>query len=117
MTLVEHRKHPRYPLTHQPVGDFRLITPTAAYPIKIINDISVSGMRIYLDTHLTPRLQVTVEYIEASLKLEVNGMIAWVATRLHGGDDGDGRGRFIIGVQLLSPMLMMAMSGTHVSEG
>jgi hypothetical protein len=113
MTRVEQRKHPRYALLQQPVGEFRLHTPTATYPIKVINDISSSGMRVYLDTGLTPCLQVAVEYLEPSLKLEVNGIVAWCATRLRATDDGDDRGRFIIGIQLLSPMLLMAMSGTY----
>ena len=111
MTVVEKRKNPRYPLLHQPVGNFRLITPEQTYPIKVINDISVSGLRFYLDTSLAPRLKVAVEYVEPRVKLEVNGIIAWCATRLHGGHNGDGRGRFIIGLQLLSPMLLMAVSG------
>jgi hypothetical protein len=113
MTRVEQRKHRRYPLVKQPVGEFRLQTPTASYAIEVINDISSSGIRFYLDTNLTPRLQVAVEYVEPSLKLEVNGTVAWCAARLHAGDDADDRGRFIIGVQLLSPMLLMAMSGTY----
>lgn len=113
MTLLEQRKHQRYPLVRQPVGEFRLQTPTAIYPIQVINDISSSGMRIYLDTKLATRLQVVVEYIEPSLKLEVNGMVAWCAVRLQPKDAGDTPGRFVIGIQLLSPMLLMAMSGTY----
>jgi hypothetical protein len=113
MTIVEQRTHTRYALLRQPVGEFRLHTPTAAHPIKVINDISSSGMRIYLETSLTSRLRVAVEYLEPSLKLEVNGIVAWCATRLRPTDDGDDRGRFIIGIQLLSPMLLMAMSGTY----
>jgi hypothetical protein len=107
MTIVEQRTHTRYALLRQPVGEFRLHTPTAAYPIKVINDISSSGMRIYFD-----RLRVAVEYLEPSLKLEVNGIVAWCATRLRPTEDDD-RGRYIIGIQLLSPMLLMAMSGTY----
>jgi hypothetical protein len=113
MTTVEKREHPRYALVLQPVGEFRLHTPTAVYPIKVINDISSSGIRIYLDTSLASRLRVAVEYAEPGLKLEVNGIVAWCATRLRATDDGDDRGRFIIGIQLLSPMLLMAMSGTY----
>jgi PilZ domain len=113
MTIVEQRKHRRYPLLHQPVGEFRLQIATATYPIKVINDISTSGIRFYLDISLTPRLQVAIEYVEPSLKLEVNGIVAWCADRAHGTDDVDDRGRFIIGVRLLSPMLLMAMSGTY----
>ena len=112
MTIVEQRTHTRYALLRQPVGEFRLHTPTAAYPIKVINDISGSGMRVYLETSLASRLRVAVEYLEPSLKLEVNGIVAWCATRLRPTDEDD-RGRFIIGIQLLSPMLLMAMSGTY----
>ena len=113
MTVVEQRRHPRHALLRQPVGEFRLHTPTTEFPIKVINDISSSGMRIYLDTGLNPRLQVKVEYAEPSLKLEVNGIVAWCVTRLRAADDGDDRGRFIIGIELLSPMLLMAISGTY----
>jgi hypothetical protein len=113
MTLLEQRKDQRYPLVRQPVGEFRLQTPTATYPIQVINDISSSGMRIYLDTKLPARLQVAVEYIEPGLKLEVNGTVAWCAVRLQRQDAGDSPGRFVIGIQLLSPMLLMAMSGTY----
>ena len=113
MTLVEQRKHSRYPLLRQPVGEFQLRTPTETYPIKVINDISSSGIRFYLDSSLAARLQVTVEYVEPSRKLEVNGIVAWCAERLRATDDGDNRGRFIIGIRLLSPMLLIAMSGTY----
>jgi hypothetical protein len=113
MTIIEQRKHQRYPLVRQPVGEFRLQTPTATYPIEVINDISSSGMRIYLDINLAARLQVAVEYIEPSLKLEVNGIVAWCAARMRRKDASDSPGRFVIGIQLLSPMLLMAMSGTY----
>ena len=113
MTLVEQREHPRHPLVRQPVGEFRLHTPTGTYPIKVINDISSSGIRFYLDISLSARLQVTVEYVEPSRKLEVNGIVAWCAERLRATQAGDDRGRFIIGVRLLSPMLLIAMSGTY----
>jgi hypothetical protein len=113
MTVIEQRRHPRYPLIRQPVGEFLLQTPTEKYPIKVINDISSSGIQIYLDISLAALLQVAVEYVEPSLKVEVNGIVAWCAARAHGMDDGDSPGRFIIGIQLLSPMLLMAMSGTY----
>jgi hypothetical protein len=114
MTRVEQRQHPRHQLLHQPVGEFRLHTPTDDYPIKVINDISSSGIRFYLDTSLTVHLKVAIAYAEPSLKLQVNGIVAWCSTRHREADEAaDDRDRFIIGVQLLSPMLLMAMSGTY----
>jgi hypothetical protein len=111
MTIIEQRKQQRYPLVRQPAGEFLLQTPTATYPIDVINDISSSGIQIYLDTSLSTLLQVTVEYVEPSLKVEVNGIVVWCATAQA---DSAGRpGRFVIGIQLLSPVLLMAMSGTY----
>jgi hypothetical protein len=112
MTIIEQRRHARYPLVRQPAGEFLLKTPTTTYPIKVINDISSSGIQIYLDTSLTALLRVAVEYAEPSLKVEVNGIVAWCATRLHR-TQGDVPGRFVIGIHLLSPTLLMAMSGTY----
>jgi PilZ domain len=113
MTIIEQRRHQRHPLVRQPVGEFLLQTPTGMYPIKVINDISSSGIRIYLDTSLTTLLPVAVQYVEPSLKVEVNGIVAWCAARVHRMEDGESPGRFVIGIQLLSPMLLMAMSGTY----
>ena len=113
MTIIEQRRHQRHPLVRQPVGEFLLQTPTGMYPIKVINDISSSGMRIYLDTSLPTLLPVAVQYVEPSLKVEVNGIVAWCAARPHRTEDGESPGRFVIGIQLLSPMLLMAMSGTY----
>jgi hypothetical protein len=113
MTVIEQRRQERYPLVRQPVGEFRLRTPEATYPIKVIKDISNSGIRIYLDRSLDSPLQVAVEYAEQNLKLEVSGMVAWSATREAGTDPGDGAGSFVIGIQLLSPLLLMAVLGRN----
>jgi PilZ domain len=113
MTIIEQRKQQRYPLVRQPVGEFLLRTPTATYPIDVINDISSSGIQIYLDTSLSTLLQVTVQYVEPSLKVDVNGIVIWCADRAHGTDSAGDPGRFVIGIQLLSPVLLMAMSGTY----
>jgi hypothetical protein len=111
MTIIEQRKQQRYPLVRQPAGEFLLQTPTATYPIDVINDISSSGIQIYLDTNLSTLLQVTVEYVEPSLKVEVNGIVVWCAAARA--DTAGSPGRFVIGIQLLSPVLLMAMSGTY----
>ena len=112
MTIIEQRRHPRYPLVRQPAGEFLLKTPAGTHPIKVINDISSSGIQIYLDTSLTELLRVGVEYVEPSLRVEVNGIVAWCTARLHEAQ-GDGPGQFVIGIHLLSPTLLMAMSGTY----
>lgn len=113
MTVVEHRKHHRYPLVRQPVGGFRLLTPATAYPIDVIKDISSSGIRVYLDTCLAERLQIAVEYVEPSLKLELYGMVAWCAAQEEDSDAIKTYGRYVVGIHLFSPVLLMAMSGLY----
>jgi hypothetical protein len=113
MTIVEHRKHHRYPLVRRAVGGFRLLTPSAAYPIDVIKDISSSGIRVYLNTCLAERMQIAVEYVEPTLKLELNGMVAWCAAQEEETDAIKTYGRYVVGIQLFSPVLLMSMSGLY----
>jgi len=113
MTVVEHRKDLRYPLVRQAAGEFRLLTAAAAYPIEVIKDISSSGIRVYLNTCLAERLQVSIEYVEPTLKLELNGMVAWCTELEERTDAVETYGRYIVGIQLFSPVLLMAMSGLY----
>ena len=109
MSTIEQRRHPRYPLANQPKGEFRLLTPTAFHAIKVINNISSFGIRIYIDELLAPRSQVAVEYTGPQIKLAVNGTVAWCNVREAEQQDVDS-GRFIAGIQLFSPMLLTALS-------
>jgi hypothetical protein len=111
--MAEHRQHQRYPLLRRAPGQFRLLTPTASFPIDAIRDISNSGIRVYLDTRLEERLRIAVEYVESTMKLELNGMVAWCGEHESEGGTGTTGGRYVVGIQLFSPMLLMAMSGLY----
>lgn len=113
MTVVEQRKHPRHVLGRQAPGTFRLLTPTAAYPITVIRDISSSGIRVFLDVDLTERLDVVVEYTEATLKLEMGGRVAWCTEQEKGAETIKSAGRYVVGIQLFSPFLFMSMAGLY----
>ena len=119
MTVVEQRKHSRHVLGRQAPGKFRLLTPAAAYPIAVIRDISGSGIRVFLDASLTERLDVVVEYTELTLKLEMNGRVAWCTERAEGTEWAEGTGtikgagRYVVGIQLFSPFLFMSMAGLY----
>jgi hypothetical protein len=113
MTIVEHRKHQRYPLARQAPGEFRLLTPTEAFTIDVIKDISNSGIRVYLNTPLAECLRISIEYVEPSLKLELNGLVAWCTEEENDGGAVEASGRYVVGIQLFSPVLLMAMSGLY----
>ena len=113
MTMVENRKHQRHPLVRQAPGEFRLLTPLQAFPIEVIKDISNSGIRIYLNTPLAEHLPISVEYVEATLKLELNGRVAWCTEQENDAGAVGTNGRYVDGIQLFSPVLLMAMSGLY----
>ena len=113
MTGIEQRKHRRHVLGRQAPGAFRLLTPTAAYPITVVRDISSSGIRVFLDAGLTEGLDVAVEYTEASLKLEMQGRVAWCTEQTEGPGTDKSAGRYVVGIQLFSPFLFMSMAGLY----
>ena len=113
MTVVEQRKHPRHEVARQALGKFRLLTPAAAYPIAVIRDISGSGIRVFLDVRLTERLDVVVEYTELTLKLEMQGRVAWCSEQADGTETIKSAGRYVVGIELFSPFLFMSMAGLY----
>ena len=113
MTVVEQRKHPRRELARQALGKYRLLTPAAAFPIASIRDISSSGIRVFLDVRLTERLDVVVEYTEPTLKLEIQGRVAWCAEQALEAETIKGADRYVLGIELFSPFLFMSMAGLY----
>src|ERR1700736_388499 len=112
MTIVEQRKHPRHVLGRQAPGNIRLLTPAAAYPIAVIRDLSGSGIRVFLDSLLTERLDVVIEYTEATLKLEMQGRVAWCAEQGEV-EATKSAGRYVVGIELFSPFLFMSMANLY----
>jgi hypothetical protein len=113
MTVLEQRKHPRHELARQALGKYRLLTPAAAYPITAIRDISSSGIRVFLDARLAERLDVVVEYTEPTLKLEIQGRVAWCAEQAPGAATIRGADCYVLGIELFSPFLFMSMAGLY----
>ena len=111
MTIDEQRKHPRHVVAHQAIGTFRLLTPDGAYPIAVVRDISNSGIRVFLDARLAERTDVSIEYTESTLKLEMQGRVAWCAEQE--GTEPIHQGRYVVGIELFSPFLFMSMAGLY----
>ena len=109
MTIIEQRKHRRFAVVRQPAGNVVLRTATAAYPVNVIKDISSSGIRVYLHHALSVSSRLILEYVEPNLKLEVNGTVAWCATRRISPAVADEAGDFVIGIELFSPVLLLAV--------
>jgi hypothetical protein len=112
MGIGEQRKHERLDVARQAPGKFRLLTPAAAYPIVVIRDLSGSGIRVFVDADLKEGLDVVLEYTEATLKLEMQGRVAW-CTEQDGVEATKSAGRYVAGIELFSPFLFMAMADLY----
>ena len=108
---VDQRQGERYPFKRPAEGQFTLQTPAGNHPIGLIKDISSTGMRVYLDSPLAAGLKVVVAYAGPQIKAEVNGMVVWCQDRVPEPGETAEAGRYMLGIQLLSPVLLMAMSG------
>ena len=111
MEIGEQRKHERLEIARQAPGKFRLLPPAGAYPIAAIRDLSGSGIRVFLDAELKERLDVVIEYTEATLKLEIQGRVAWCVEQEV--EATKSAGRYVVGIELFSPFLFMSMAGLY----
>jgi hypothetical protein len=109
MTRIEQRSLERYTLKGKPDGDVFLCTKGAKYQIHEISDISNSGIRFNLDHSVPSSSQVSIEYSDNTVKIEVYGRVAWCVPRKPSDDQRDDVSGFVVGVQLLSPMTLFAV--------
>jgi hypothetical protein len=113
MTRIEQRRLDRYPLERQPDGKVSLRTPDARHAIQEIRDISDFGISFYLDHSVDVSAKVSIEYADPKMKLEVYGRVAWCAARpLTTGEESTAQG-FVLGVELITPMMLFAMLQRH----
>lgn len=109
MTLSEQRKLDRYPLTRQPEGKVFLRTANTRHQITEIRDISRYGISFYLDHSMEVSAQVSVEYTDTKVKLEVYGRVAWCAERPNESTHARSKPEYVLGIELMSPMVLLTM--------
>jgi hypothetical protein len=110
MAEVNNRKEERYPLEHQPTGQLFLRSSAGRFQIKEIRDISSGGMSIYLSRAVSAPSKVAIEYADGKAQVEVYGTLVWCAERNEGKTHQEQRiDRFVLGIQLLSPLMLYMM--------
>jgi hypothetical protein len=110
MADFNNRREVRYPLEHQPTGQLFLRSPTGRFQIKEIRDISSGGISTYLDRAVPASAKVAIEYADGKVRVEVNGTVAWCSEREEGKTHQEQRiDRFVLGIQLLSPLMLYMM--------
>lgn len=106
MLPQEKRRQERYPFERQPDGQLALKVGEVFQPVRGINDISNSGISVFLDQEVPVPVSVTLEYGDANMRLQVYGTTTWSKQKAADMQPG---GQFIVGIELLSPMLLLSM--------
>jgi hypothetical protein len=105
-----NRREERYPLESQPTGQLFLRSVAGRFQIKEIRDISSGGMSIYLNREVAASSKVAIEYADGKAQVEVYGTVVWCSERNEGKTHQEQRiDRFVLGIQLLSPLMLYMM--------
>lgn len=111
MSQPEKRGYERYLLTNRPAGKIVLQAGGSHYHIKGINNISTSGVSVFLDEAVRVPARVTLEFGTDHMRLETCGTAIWCAFR-NGQDSQDlDQGCYVLGIELLSPLFFYTMLG------
>lgn len=105
----DQRKQGRYELGRVLAGELDLRCGDERFRIQAINDISSSGISVFVDQAIAVPRQVVIEYFAAGARFEVNGNVVWCAQSdtMPSLRDKAIHGRYLMGLELLSPLLLM----------
>jgi hypothetical protein len=107
----EQRKRERYEVSKEVGGQVYLRTAgEELHRVNGIKDVSDAGASFFADVEVAPSTKVTVEYVGTGMKLEVYGMVAWClpTSKLPGAPNQSPPGDYLLGLELISPMLLLA---------
>ncbi|MFZ2268800.1 MAG: PilZ domain-containing protein [Azonexus sp.] len=110
-TNIDQRKQDRRALQEDPAGELDLRCGEECFRIQAINDVSNSGISIFADQAVSAPGKVSIEYAEAGASFEVYGTVVWCtrADTMPSLRDRTIRGRYLMGIELLSPLLLINM--------
>jgi len=109
MNIPEKRQLPRLVPGEVPRGTLILNHDGKSTIIESVRDISNSGMSLSIN-ELTPiSTKVSVQYAGSGVNMEVFGRVAWCNTTQSVEPDSKHPGKFLMGVELMSPMMLFAM--------
>lgn len=105
----EKRLLPRVPLGDVTQGSLTLVCRTRRLAIERLRDISNSGISFSLSQAVQESEQISIEYVDSKVKLEVFGRVAWCSPTPQAQQSPDHANRYLLGVELLSPMMLYAV--------
>lgn len=113
MNQFEKRQLPRLPLGHVPRGALTLIHGGRRILMQDLRDISDTGISFSLNEQVSVLEEISVEYADAKVKIEVFGRVAWCNEIRTLDLKTPFNGRYLLGVELLSPLMLYAVLPTR----
>ncbi len=114
MQHSEKRLIPRIPLGEIVQGSLALLLHGQRIPIDSLRDISQSGLSFSIHQSIDVSEKIAIAYTDTHVKVEVFGRVAWCSPILK--PDGQAQaapGSYLVGVELLSPMMLFAVLPTR----
>jgi PilZ domain len=109
MQHFEKRILPRILLGEVRRGALTLMLGGQRIVIERLRDISNSGISFSLKQHVNVSERIAISYNDPSVKLEVFGRVAWCSQTRSPQDQHPWSGEYLMGVELLSPMMLYAV--------
>jgi hypothetical protein len=108
MNQFEKRQLPRLPVVDVPRGALTLIHGGRRIVMLDLRDISDTGISFSLNEQMQVLEKISVEYADAKVKIEVFGRVAWCNETQTLDLKIPFIGKYLLGVELLSPLMLYA---------
>ena len=109
MHHFEKRLVPRIAVPQLRPDALTLLADGHVYKLDGLKDISESGIRCELSAGLPVNASVAIQYKDAKVQLAVHGRVAWCKKTQDTDQPGGMPEKFLMGVELLSPMILFAV--------
>jgi hypothetical protein len=109
MHQSEKRLVPRIAVPQFRPDTLTLIANGHSYKLDGLKDISESGIRCELSASLPVSASVAIQYKDSKVQLAVHGRVAWCKKTQDTEQPEGAPDRFLMGVELLSPMILFAV--------
>jgi len=109
MNFPEKRLVPRIAFTKLPPDTLTLISGGQHFKLDELKDISESGIRCQISQSLAVSAKVAIQYTDAKVQIAVHGRVAWCRQTREGEHANALPGAYMMGIELLSPMILFAV--------
>jgi hypothetical protein len=107
--IHEKRLVPREPISNVPKESIQLVVNGKNLGVEKLRDISGQGISLELDRELPVSQSVSLRYSDKHANVEVHGRVAWCKPNAGTEAALTPPSTFILGLELMSPMMLLAV--------